>query len=1013
MAIKKCDDIVSEAEGVVTEETEGTASATTAAAPDPADFDASADATQQALEGVMPNKGDGAAASSLNSETLADVGAEMIAQMTPESVAAALQDEELQALQDNYKDKENAYLGKTITAVESSIYDTITDPLLVVSAFGNGTIRSTRPATISDPLRAEYRSFYTLDSNKQLVFFNQDNVEMYGDTVIELGRFQDQAPYSVAGDLFKKYGQTLIVQSDKFIENSDEEGIVLLDPVWQVFANGGTDSATGFSRPSALIDTTTTFTDHYVKFNSLFNDEEMERFANPINNPAYGKVVPTYNFFVKGYENFIASSDIKEYQLQNQFSNITREKSRFQTALHKLGMDYRYVKKTNTLKNQQGYDITEKFQNIGIPKASVPSVKEITDTDDLYPLLNYIEFNTEAAGPFTISATDSGMTDDLFKHLMDQNIVYPEDLTSAAQANRLNFALSTELVTYNNDLTIINTDIVEQNVALVNLSDWLLSYFSDTESNNLDTRFSDVAVLLGVDPNKAEASEDCSAFLKILKSLVMSGKISQIVNDRFRTFEQMLAGKEAYNETVMYEILKTGGQTTQRIFIPNTEELDIVKYADTQVKYNHGYTYEIFAHQLIVGTSYSYNNPVVKSDFIVFGVDYEPSLQIARLSIFKQEAVKILDSAPVFPNVDIIPFKGQNNRILINLNGNMGRYELDPIIITDADNDFAKAYREARGLSSRDPIVYESDDPVNKFEIYRTTEPPKSYKDFKDKLLTTVSSDVATSVSFNDNVSPNTKYYYTFRSIDVHGNRSNPTDVYMIELVEYEGMIFFNQSIYQFGDIDYNNVKTTKTFKRYFQINPNFVQKMIDYEKTFPDGDRSSALKATSVAVGRADTSVWDKRFKLRITSKNSGKKFDLNFTCKTQFIQNTEEVPLIESDILESIAKTGQAMLDRTGVVNTFEINSSQNTPQTTEKVVRDRSTIYATLPPTQNSVNKKKTVTSSTMNKVIPVSVNKKKKAPSSTMNKVMPTKQSSVDKKKTVDASSLPPSAPGLGD
>ena len=177
-------------------------------------------------------------------------------------------------------------------------------------------------------------------------------------------------------------------------------------------------------------------------------------------------------------------------------------------------------------------------------------------------------------------------------------------------------------------------------------------------------------------------------------------------------------------------------------------------------------------------------------------------------------------------------------------------------------------------------------------------------------MLTTISSDVATSVSFVDNISPNTKYYYTFRSIDVHGNRSNPTDIYVIELVELEGMIFFNQSIYEFGSKEYNNVKTEKTFKRYFQINPNLIQSLIDYEKTFPDNDTSSALKATSVSVGRADTSVWDKRFKLRITSKNSGKKFDINFTCKTQFIQNTDDMPPIEPGVIAAIAKTGFGQL-------------------------------------------------------------------------------------------------------
>jgi hypothetical protein len=105
---------------------------------------------------------------------------------------------------------------------------------------------------------------------------------------------------------------------------------------WNVFMNGGTDSVTGLNRPSAIVDTTQTYTDHYVKINSLFNDEEMERFANAINNPAYGKVKPIYNFFVKSYEDYIASENISEYQLQNQFSNITRDGSELQQQLHDL-----------------------------------------------------------------------------------------------------------------------------------------------------------------------------------------------------------------------------------------------------------------------------------------------------------------------------------------------------------------------------------------------------------------------------------------------------------------------------------------------------------------------------------------------------------------------------------------------------------------------------------------------------------------------------------------------------
>ena len=904
MAIKKCDDIV-EQEGA----TEG--------------------ATEESSESsrVLPDSGE--VNINTESQNLADKAMEALAQATPETVQAALQDEEiqaaLQATLDKYKKKQNAYLGKTITAVESPLYATISEPLLFNAIFGNGTITSTRPANISDTLRAEYRSFYSLDSNEQLTFFNNENIEKYGPAPIKISPYQGSKPTSVSSDLFKKYQQSFVIESVNFIDNVEPDDTIKLGTAWDVLMLGGTDGYTGLSRPSALVDTTQTYTDHYIKINSLFNDEEMERFANAINNPAYGKVNPTYNFFVKSYEEYIASANIGEYQLQNQFSNITRDGSQLQQQLHDLGTDYRYVTNVVTLKEQQGYDITEKFQNIGIPKSSVPAVKQITDTDDLYSLLNYIEFSTEAAGPFMISATETGMTDDLFKHLMDQNIIYPGDIASAAQSNRLNFTVSTEIVTYNNDNTLINTDVGDQNIALVNLSSWLLSYFSKAGPDNINTSFSSVAVLLGVDPNMAETSDDCSAFLKTLKSLLLSGKISQIVNDRFRTFEEMLAGEEAYNETIMYEIVRTGGESPQRFFVANAEELDIMKYADTQVKYNTAYTYNIYAHQLIVGTKYKYYNfnaVPMNSSFqqgdsykTLCAVEYEPSLQIARLPIFTQE-VKILDSAPIFPDVNIVPFKGVANRVLVNLNGNMGSYELDPIIITDADADFVKSYRANRGLSSSQPILYESDDPVSEFEVYRSMEPPKSYSDFGNKLLTTVSSDVATSVSFVDDISPNTKYYYTFRSIDVHGNRSNPTDIYVIELVEYDGMIFFNQSIYEFGNIKYNNVKTTKSFKRYFQINPNFIQSMIDYEKTFPNGDASSAFSATSVSVGRADTSVWDKRFKVRITSKNSGKKFDINFTCKTEFIKNSDNAPLATPGPIAAIAQTGYDQMTTEGVM-------------------------------------------------------------------------------------------------
>ena len=167
---------------------------------------------------------------------------------------------------------------------------------------------------------------------------------------------------------------------------------------------------------------------------------------------------------------------------------------------------------------------------------------------------------------------------------------------------------------------------------------------------------------------------------------------------------------------------------------------------------------------------------------------------------------------------------------------------------------------------------------------------PESYQSFSGNLLAIASSKTATAASYIDNILPNQKYYYMFRSIDIHGNRSNPTEVYEVELVNFEGMTFFNNKMYEIEDTlrNNNNISNSRDFRRYLKINPNFIQSLINYDNTFPpDGSSDSAYNATSVALGQAEESVWTKKFKIRVTSKNSGKKFDLNLNCKVNFNKN------------------------------------------------------------------------------------------------------------------------------
>ena len=832
-------------------------------------------------------------------------------------------------------------LGKTIEIVEKNVYDNLVTegdvPLVetgifnVLETFGNGRIRKIRAQDIADPLRAELRTFFATDENGQMSYLNSNlignqtllhSTETYGNPAIGIRALED--PQEITGNTqgkrvtFSKYQQEFEAFSNYFIQNTPPEGPpqknATMDAAWDVFVNGGTETTTGLSRPSPLIDTATTFTDHYTNIVTPFTQDELDRYANIINSPFYGDVDPLYNFYIPGYESLINSNTIREYQIENLYSELTKDGNTLQQQLSDLGTGIQYINSLPKLATSNGgYDVTSKFRNIAFPSSQIGALLDGKDIDNLYPMYNTLEMKTDQTGHFLRAAETAGMTDELTKLIMNESIAFGGNVAPAAAQNALEFAISAESVVISDTGYKYKTDITKQKVPLIDLESWLETYFDENSSYTLDPNFNLETIFLGIPVNESEASETCSKFKNTLLSLILVGKINQIVEDNFRTYEEMLQGAEAYNETLVYEIHKTSVNSgaTQIIFVPNTELLDVLTYIDTQVKYDKEYTYQVYAQQLIVGTQYRYINfrpnagaGAPDDARIKFEVEYKPSLKIAQIPIFVEEA-RILDNAPVAPNVDIVPYKGVADELLINLSSNVGDYELQPIIIDERDKQFVAKFKKARKLLPNEPIRFRSDDFVQRFEVYRLEDPPKSYEDFDGNLLTTEISDVAISVSIVDSISPNKKYYYTFRGVDVHGNRSNPTDVYQVELVQFEGMIFFDINIYTFKleEMGYNNVKSSRTFRRYLKVNPNLIQSLINYDKSIPDGSTASAYDASNISLGLADESVWDKRFKMRITSKHSGKKFDINFTCKV--IPSNKKTKSIEEVLAQNSVKT------------------------------------------------------------------------------------------------------------
>jgi hypothetical protein len=236
----------------------------------------------------------------------------------------------------------------------------------------------------------------------------------------------------------------------------------------------------------------------------------------------------------------------------------------------------------------------------------------------------------------------------------------------------------------------------------------------------------------------------------------------------------------------------------------------------------------------------------------------EPTYPAATITYSNDSAVKaatlpywnttamITDKPPIAPDVVFVPFLGISNKILLLLDGNMGDLDLKPVIIKDSDTIFlAEELYSQLKLSVAESEVssyiadknitlnYRSDDPVSTYQIFKLTKKPTSYSDFNtpNNPIATVSEMVAAGkpsepATYISAIRPNVKYYYCIRGVDVHGNISNPTEVFEIEMVDNNGQIFYTMSVL---DWDLQPRRQCRQFgRRFIYIAPSLQQSIFN-----------------------------------------------------------------------------------------------------------------------------------------------------------------------------------------
>ena len=123
------------------------------------------------------------------------------------------------------------------------------------------------------------------------------------------------------------------------------------------------------------------------------------------------------------------------------------------------------------------------------------------------------------------------------------------------------------------------------------------------------------------------------------------------------------------------------------------------------------------------------------------------------------------------------------------------------------------------------------------------------------------------------------------RQIDVHGNVSNPTAVFQVEIVDENGTVYPLISEYHFRDLVPRTNK--KYFNKYIKIAPTPSQILIKNEGLTSAFDAAKG----NVQLGLADTNVWGKKFKARITSTTTGKAADLNIQFNQKHERTADEI--------------------------------------------------------------------------------------------------------------------------
>jgi len=291
-------------------------------------------------------------------------------------------------------------------------------------------------------------------------------------------------------------------------------------------------------------------------------------------------------------------------------------------------------------------------------------------------------------------------------------------------------------------------------------------------------------------------------------------------------------------------------------------------------------------------------------------ISVQPSVKLIEIPI-GTKTIRILDHPVNAAAAQPFGVKDTSQRIGFDIEYRTFEELKYPDTLAAEEDENRQTYLTSNSLLEDSKIESEAISSARYLEIYRTETRPTSYNDFQYKSILThdmanelgraniteedpgvfkatgltpannlILKDmpVFTDLIYYDTIKTNKKYYYTMRFLNERYEPGHFSPIYVAELINDGGYLYpIFDVIYPYALNKEKFINTTISFKKLINIVPNLQHLLFDDDEV--DYSQTAYSQRDKIKVGLADENLWNKRFKIRLTSKKTGKKFDLNIT--------------------------------------------------------------------------------------------------------------------------------------